>query len=119
MKLSLLLYILYLKLKRAVKTNPAYRSYIGLIQLRILIKTADGKHGRLFIFDRGRVFSRRGGSHRADASLVWSDSNTAFRVMASGSDEASFMAAAEGKMHIEGMAYYMQWFTDGVKIVMK
>jgi hypothetical protein len=39
--------------------------------------------------------------------------------MASGSDEQSFNAAAQGKLKIEGMAYYIQWFTDGIKLVMK
>ncbi len=119
MKFSLLLFILYRKLKKAVKTNRAYRSHIGTVQLKILIKTADGKRGRLFIFDRGVLSTLTGGGHAADAALVWSDAATAFRVMASGSDEESFKAAAEGGLRVEGMAYYIQWFTDGIKLVMK
>ncbi|MBN1533363.1 MAG: hypothetical protein JXA20_11915 [Spirochaetes bacterium] len=119
MKFSLLLFILFHKLKRAVKTNGAYRSYIGTVQLRILIRTADGKRGRLFVFDRGSLTSKRGGGFDADAALVWADAATAFKVMASGSDEESFLAAARGKLKVEGMAYYIQWFTDGVKLVMK
>ncbi len=119
MKFSLLLFILYQKLKKAMKKNAAYRSYVGAVQLKILIKTANGKRGRLFVFDRGNLSSSTGGNHAADAALVWSDPATAFRVMASGSDEESFLAAAHGKMKVEGMAYYIQWFTDGVKIVMK
>jgi len=119
MKFSLLLFILYRKLKKAVKNNTAYRNYIGTVQLKILIKTANGKRGRLFVFDRGKLDSRTGGNHASDAALVWSDPATAFRVMASGSDEESFLAAAAGKMKVEGMAYYIQWFTDGVKLVMK
>lgn len=118
MRFSLLLFILYQKLKRAMKTNPSYKSYVGTIRLRILIKTADGKRGRLFVFDRGRLVSRRGANHGADAALVWADPSTAFRVMASGSDEASFLAAAQGKLRVDGMAYHIQWFTDGVKLVM-
>ncbi|HSV96252.1 MAG TPA: hypothetical protein VLM75_04875 [Spirochaetota bacterium] len=119
MKLSLLLFILYRKLKKAVKTNKAYRSHIGTVRLKILIKTVDGKRGRLFVFDRGTLSSRTGGEHSADAALVWSDAATAFRVMASGSDEESFKAAALGGLKVEGMAYYIQWFTDGIKLVMK
>ena len=38
--------------------------------------------------------------------------------MASGSDEASFRAAAEGKLKVEGMAVFAQWFTDGVKLIL-
>lgn len=119
MKLSLLLFILHLKLKKAAKTNKAFQSHIGTVKLRICIKTADGKRGRTFIFDKGRVSSKGGVSGACDAALVWSDPGTAFRVMASGSDEQSFLAAAHGKMKIEGMAFYIQWFTDGVKLAMK
>lgn len=119
MKLSLLLFILHLKLRKAAKTNKAFQSHIGTVKLRISIKTADGKRGRTFIFDKGSVSSTRSISAPCDAALVWSDPGTAFRVMSSGSDEQSFLAAAQGKMKIEGMAFYIQWFTDGVKLAMK
>ncbi len=118
MKLSLLLYALSLELRRAARTNRAFRSYIGNVPLRILVKTADDRHGRLFVFDRGRVSSVAGARHRCDAALVWADAGTAFRVMVSGSDEATFLAAAEGKLRVEGMAYYIQWFNDAVKLTM-
>jgi len=119
MKLRLLLFILYQKLKKAATKNAAYRSFLGGMQVKIMIKTADGKHGRLFIFDRGKLSTLTGGVHPYDAALVWSDSNTAFKVMSSGSDEQSFLAATKGKLKIDGMAAYIQWFNDGVKLVMK
>lgn len=87
------------------------------MHLRILIKTADGKRGRLFIFDKGKVSSLRGADQRCDAALVWADPATAFRMMSKGSDEATFMAAANGKLKVEGMGYFIRWFNDGVKIV--
>jgi hypothetical protein len=118
MKLSLLLFILSLKLKRAAKTNKAFQNYIGTVTLRILIKTANGKWGRLFIFNKGTVSSLNGTNHPFDAALVWSDPGTAFKVMIAGSDEATFMAAADGKLKVEGMAYYIQWFNDAVKLTM-
>jgi len=119
MRLSLLLFVLYLKLKSAVKKNKAFQNYIGIVQLRILIKTADGKRGRLFIFDKGKVSSLSGADHCCDAALVWADPKTAFKTMVKGSDEATFLAAADGKLRVEGMAYFIQWFNDGVKIVMQ
>jgi len=118
MQLWILLGILYLKLKAASKTNKAFQNYIGTIQLKILIKTANGRWGRLFVFDRGTVSTKGGADHPCDAALVWSDPATAFRVMASGSDEASFQAAADGKLKVDGMAYYIQWFNDAVKLIM-
>ncbi len=119
MKLRLLLFILYQKLKRAATRNAAYRSFLGGMQVKIMIKTADGKHGRLFIFDRGNLSTLAGGTHAYDAALVWSDAGTAFKVLSSASDEQTFSAAAKGQLKIDGMAAYVQWFNDGVKLVMK
>jgi hypothetical protein len=119
MRFSLLLFILYRKLRKASEKNPSFRTYISTMRARILIKTADGRKGRLFIFDRGRVSSVRGGSHpEFQVALVWSDAGTAFKVMSSGSEEQSFLAAARGKLKVEGMAYFAQWFTEGVKLIL-
>jgi hypothetical protein len=118
MRLSLLLFILSLKLKASAKTNQAFKNYIGAIKLRILIKTRDSRWGRLFVFDQGRITSKSGANHACDAALVWSDSGTAFSVMLKGTDEASFRAAADGKLTVEGMSYFIQWFNDAVKIIM-
>lgn len=119
MRFSILLYMLYRVLKWAAKRKPAYRNYIGSIhQVKIMIKTADGKRGRVFIFDKGTVKSRGGANHPHDAAIVWSDAKTGFTVMASQSDEEQFKAAAAGKMKLDGMAFFAQWFNDGVKLVM-
>jgi hypothetical protein len=120
MRFTLLLFFLFHILKRAAKKKPAYKKYIGTInQVRIMIKTGDGKWGRLFVFDQGKISSRSGSEHACDAAIVWSDAKTAFKVMSSMSDEALFLAAAEGKMKLDGMAFFAQWFNDGVKIAMQ
>ena len=118
MRFSLLLFGLYLKLRISAKNNAAFRSYIGNLRLRILIKTADDKRGRLIIFDQGKIRSRRGARHESDVALVWADPKTAFKVMLSMSDEAIFNAAAAGKVRVEGMTYFLQWFNDGMKLIM-
>ena len=119
MRFSLLLLILSRKLRKASRKNAPFRTYINTMRARVLIKTADGRRGRLFIFDRGTVSSMRGGNHADfDVALVWSDPVTAFKVMASGSEEESFRAAANGKLRVEGMAYFAQWFTEGVKLIL-
>lgn len=119
MRFSLLLLILYRKLKKASRNNPAFMSYIRTMKADVLIKTADGKRGRLFIFDRGSISSKPGGDHRIfHVALVWSDAGTAYRVMVSGNDEESFRAAAQGKLKVEGMSYYAQWFTECAKLIL-
>lgn len=118
MKFTLLLFILALKLKAAAKKNTAYRKHLGIMQIRVLIKTADDKRGRLFIFDRGAFSSVSGTHHHCDTALVWADAGTAFRVMTSKTGDAdTFRAAAAGKVRVDGMVPYLQWFTDGVKLV--
>lgn len=119
MKLTLLLFVLAQKLKSAAKKNKAFQKHLGLMQLAVLIKTADGKSGRLFLFDRGAFSSQSGADHPCDVALIWADAGTAFRVMTSKTGDAdTFRAAAGGKVRVEGMAAYLQWFTDGVKLVM-
>lgn len=118
MKFALLLFVLAQKLKLAAKKNAAYGKHLGIMQVRVLIKTADGKRGRLFIFDKGAFSSAGGTDHPCDVALVWADAGTAFRVMTSKTGDAdTFRAAAEGKVRVEGMVPYLQWFTDGVKLV--
>ncbi len=119
MRFTILLFMLHKVLQWASKRKPAYRNYIGSIhQVKIMIKTADGKRGRLFIFDQGKVLTRGGANHPYDAAIVWADAKTGYRVMASKSDGEQFKAAAAGLMKLDGMAFYAQWFNDGVKLVM-
>jgi hypothetical protein len=119
MRFTLLLFVLYHILRWASKRNSAYRKFLGSIhQVKIMIKTADGKRGRIFIFDQGKVHSRGGAKHPYDAAIIWSDAKTGFKVMLSRSDEKQFMAAAAGAMKLDGMAYFAQWFNDGVKLAM-
>jgi hypothetical protein len=119
MKFALLLFALAQKLRWAARRNPAFRRHLGLMEVRVLIRTADGKRGRLFAFARGAFSTRAGAAHPCDVALVWADAPTAFRVMTSRSGDAdTFRAAAEGRVRIEGMVPYLQWFTDGVKLAM-
>jgi hypothetical protein len=119
MRFTMLLFALSQILKWASKIRPAYRNYLGTIHdVKIMIKTADGKRGRLFIFDHGTVRSKGGANQPYDAAIVWSDAKTGFKVMASQSDAEQFKAAAEGKLKLDGMAFFAQWFNDGVKLVM-
>jgi hypothetical protein len=119
MRFSLLLLILSLKLRKASKRHPAFKKYISTMRAGILIKTANGKRGRLFTFDRGKLTSMKGGNHTAyDVALIWSDASTGYKVMASSSDQESFKAAAAGKLKVDGVAYYAQWFTEGVKLIL-
>jgi len=118
MKFSILLFALYYILKFASLTNKAFRQYIGYMHTKVLIKTADGKRARMFIFNKGKLSSISGDQNDFDVALVWKDAATGFSVLTSKNPEASFNAAAEGKLKVLGMSLYAQWFEDGVKLVL-
>lgn len=118
MKFSMLLFALYNILKVASLTNKTYKKYIAKVSAKILIKTEDGKRARMFVFDKGKLRSVVGDQKNYDVALVWKDADTAFSVMTSKKKDASFNAAAEGKLKVLGMSVYAQWFEDGIKLVM-
>ena len=118
MKFSLLLFALYHLLKRAARKNPAFKKYIANAKTKVLIKTEDGSRARLFVFEKGTLSSMSGDRQDFDVALVWKDAATGFFVMTDKNDDASFKAAAQGKLKVEGMSVYAQWFADGVKLVM-
>jgi hypothetical protein len=118
MKFSLLLFVLSQILKIASFTNAKFKRYISKAGAKVLIKTADGQYGRLFIFDKGKFSSLAGDQTNFDVALVWRDAGTGFSAMTSKDPAASFNAAAEGKLRIEGMGVYAQWFEGAIKLVM-
>jgi len=118
MKFSVLLFALYNILKIASKTNKAFKKYISKISAKILIKTKDGQRARMFIFDKGKLSSVSGDQKNYDVALVWEDASTGFSVMTSKKKDASFNAAAEGKLKVLGMSIYAQWFEDAIALVM-
>jgi len=111
MKFTLLLFILYLKLKKASQKNPEFREYIKNEKTRVLIKTANGKRARLYIFDKGEISTKTGDQKEFDVALIWSDAGTAFKVMAAQDLNQSMEALYEGKLRFEGNDQQALWFT--------
>jgi hypothetical protein len=118
MRFSILFFALYNILKVDSVTNKQFKKYISKISAKILIKTEDGERARLFIFDKGKLISVPGDHKNFDVALVWKDANTGFSVMTSKKKDASFNAAADGKLKVLGTSVYAQWFEDGIKLVM-
>ncbi|MCL5123436.1 MAG: hypothetical protein M1511_02845, partial [Deltaproteobacteria bacterium] len=77
-----------------------------------------GSPARLFVFDKGKFYSVSGNTNDYDAALVWKDPNTAFSVMTSKSGDASFKAAAQGKLKVTGMSLYAEWFENAIKLAL-
>jgi len=78
-----------------------------------LIKTADGKRGRMFIFDNGKFSSLSGGDQKQfDVAMVWKDADAAFKVIASEDLNQSIEASYDGRLVFEGDALHALWFTE-------
>ncbi|MBU3917885.1 hypothetical protein KKA14_20350 [bacterium] len=118
MKFNLLLFILYRKLIKASKKDASFKKFIKDKLLKVSVKTADGNKGRMYVFDKGRISSIRGSRNESDAAMVWSDADTAFKVMSSTNDEASVAALTEKKLEIEGDFKEFMWFTRALDIMM-
>ncbi|MGO9214776.1 MAG: hypothetical protein ACLP9S_12930 [Syntrophales bacterium] len=110
MKFKLLLLILSRKLKKAAKSTPAFKDFIKGKNVKVLMKTANGKQGRAFILRNGTINSSASDFSNADAAFVWSDGDTAFKVMSAGDDEAIIAALTEKKLWSEGNYKEFIWF---------
>ena len=118
MKLSLLLFALGQILKIASLGSKRFKHYIRKTDARILIRTEDGRHARQFRFNKGRFSSHGGNREPFDVALTFKDAATGFAVLTSKEKDASFNAAAEGKLKVEGMSFYAQWFEEGTKLIL-
>lgn len=114
MRFSALLFVLAGLLKFASRFNREFQRFIRPARVRILIKTADNRRGRLFVFDRGKVSTRRDVHADHDAALVFSDASAGFSVLTDKRPSASFDAAADGQLRVEGMSVYAQWFEQAM-----
>ncbi len=117
MRLSLLLFGLYQLLWIASKTNKDFKKFIRRARVRVLIKTEDGRHARMFVFDQGKVTTATGADHSFDVALVWKDPKTAFSVLLKKDQKEVFNAAASGKLKIEGMGVFALWFDNATGFV--
>ena len=118
MRFTVLLFALGQILQMASIVHKPFKRYIRKTAARVLIKTADNRRGRLFVFDKGKVSSRAGVHDRFDVALIFKDAATGFAVLTSKAKDASFNAAAEGNLKVAGTSFYAQWFEDGTKLIL-
>ena len=118
MRLKILLLGLYWLLWFSSKTNASFKKFIRKASVRLMVRTEDGRCARMFIFNHGKITSATDPSLSFDAALTWKDPKTAFSVLLKQNMEAIFFAAADGKLKIEGMPVYAQWFDAAMHHIM-
>ena len=115
MKFSIVLAVLYLKMKSALKGNDLFKRRSLLKTGSVLIVTADRRHGRLFVISKGKIFTRRDTQADADVKMVWKDAATALKYMLSDDPVAIPRAMDRGDMKMEGDVSVAQWFGSMIK----
>ena len=118
MRLTILLYLLNWKLSHAAKKRPAFKKMLKKRDYTLVIRTADGRRGRFFIFSNGDIVSGNGLHPRPDVELVWVDVATAFRAMAAGDEKAVVQAMGKSQLKIKGNLDHFFWFGEVLKQMM-
>ena len=115
MKLTLLLFALSLKLRRASHHNELLRTRLQARTGSVWIQTDDHRVGRLFVFSRGQIFTKAGGQGEADVKMIWRDADAAFKAMTSSDQQAIARALEDGHLRLEGDRSVAQWFGSLIK----
>jgi len=114
MKFSLLVFLLFLKLRSTAKKHPSFKTRLGEQDFTLQITTSDGSRGRYYIFNDGQVYSRKGIHSHPDVALVWASADIGFRIMKSGDREASLKARENGNLVVEGDPLLAIWFNETI-----
>ena len=112
MKMTLVLIALGLKLQASALLNKQFRKKIRYIRRTVVIRTADGRHSHSYIFRNNMVLHHPGSSRNATVELIWSDPETALRVMLSNEELDTFSAMGKGELEIKGNFQDALWFTE-------
>jgi hypothetical protein len=117
-RLTILLYVLLWKLRRAAKGKPGFRRMLAKRDYTLVIRTADGRRGRFFTFLKGDIISMNGLHPKPDVEMVWVNPAVAFRAMAAGSEKPVIQALGKSQLKIEGNLDYFFWFGEVLKEMM-
>lgn len=112
MKLSLLLFVLGVRLKLRRRLSAESGKKLRERDCVLVMRTEDGKQARTFIFRGGQVGSRGGWDRSADTELVWCDADTAVKAMLSRDELDLFSAIGRSQLRILGNLAYALWFTE-------
>lgn len=112
MKLQTILMLLGLKLKWKARFDDAFRKELPLADRVVVIRTADGRRARSYLFRRGGFRARAGVHPEATAQLVWSDPAVAIRAMLSSNQLDTISAIGRGDLTIVGNLQDALWFGD-------
>ncbi|MBU0991607.1 MAG: hypothetical protein KJ737_03845 [Proteobacteria bacterium] len=115
MNFGIVLYIMYAMMKWGTGftalINKDFKKLLKKKNFTTLIITKDGKYGRSFTFNNGKITSKTGVNQNADLKVIWKDGQTAIKTMKKGGDQQVLMdAIVDGDLLFEGSAAVMMRF---------
>jgi anaerobic selenocysteine-containing dehydrogenase len=100
-------------LRIQARRHPAFRSRLEAETLVAQIRLQDGSLGRHFLFQAGRISSKRGLHPSPDVVLAFRDTAVARRLLRLKRDRLEFLNAAKtGQLKILGDDHLVAWFTQ-------
>ncbi|WP_028671809.1 SCP2 sterol-binding domain-containing protein [Saccharospirillum impatiens] len=121
MKYRILLWLMALRFKRAIRRQPAFREALQDIDRTIQFTTDERKVSRYLAFRDQRLKSRRGQAEHADITLRFTTASEGFSTlwaMATGKDRNAVMKAIQDKrLAVEGDPMLLMWFQKTVKFL--
>lgn len=115
MKLTFILFCLALLFRYARWRNAEFRDRIKTKNLRVQIRTQDGKQGRLYIFKDGKVSSKAGVHADAEFSLIFKTAAAAARLLMPPINQLEQIEALKNFLfHPEGSDEDTVWFAQTV-----
>ena len=115
MRLSLLMYGFYWLFKFAPFLNRDFKNQLNKKDVTLIMKSKDETRARTFIFEKGRVRSKRGQSPRADGLLIWATVKDGADIMtqiAMGRPKVIASAVSNKQLLLEGDAGGITWFVE-------
>ncbi len=98
---------------REMRERLAEHDLVAQIRLR------DGSAGRFFIFNGGRVSSKRGLHPHADVVMSFHDATLATRLLRPKRDQLEFLSAAKTfKLEVAGQDDLVTWFTNTLTLLL-
>lgn len=115
MKFNLLLWVFGQLMKKASKSNEAFKKQLVGKDVVVQIQTGDTQKGRHFIFKDEKIKSKKGLQDKPSLGLVFKDAETALAVMTSKDKNAFMKAVQEKDLVVKGDFSLLMWLMGLVK----
>ncbi len=120
MRLAIVLYGFYWLFKFTCWTSSRFKEKLGEKDFTMVMKSKDDTIARTYMFDNGKVYSKRGIPQNPACSFIWKTPAIGAKIMidvAKGNPKAIGRAVIKGNLMLEGEAALISWFLEVLKML--